>query len=84
MDTEGFLQVARLEASLEEERLRHSLLEHRLQAALAEERLRAERLRVARDDVRDQRNECAAELATAYSELEVLQSTLAESAVYVR
>jgi hypothetical protein len=82
--TMAHAQVARMEAAMEEERLRHSLVEHQLQQQLVEERLRAERMRASRDDTVQQRDECQHELAAAYAELEAMQATLADSAVYVR
>ncbi|KAJ9515432.1 hypothetical protein QJQ45_016425 [Haematococcus lacustris] len=77
-------QVGRLEALMETERLRHSLSETKLQQQLDEERRRAERFRALREDAVLQREDTLADLASAYAEMEAMQSTLADSAIYVR
>ncbi|GIL61014.1 hypothetical protein Vafri_15436 [Volvox africanus] len=85
-DRERQLQqdVSRLEALLEAGRLQAAFTEARHQAALAEERVRCERLRAMRDDALQQRDNALSELSGCYADVDALQATLADSAVYVR
>ncbi|GFR53262.1 hypothetical protein Agub_g16044 [Astrephomene gubernaculifera] len=76
--------VTRLEALLEAGRLQASVAEARHQTALAEERARTERLRVMRDDALLQRDNALSELSGCYADVDALQATLADSALYVR
>ncbi|PNW69894.1 hypothetical protein CHLRE_17g697200v5 [Chlamydomonas reinhardtii] len=77
-------EAARLEALLEASRLQASYSEARHQAAMAEERARAERLRAMRDDALLQRDTALSELSGCYADVDALQATLADSALYVR
>ncbi|KAG2431349.1 hypothetical protein HYH02_013339 [Chlamydomonas schloesseri] len=77
-------EAARLEALLEASRLQASYSEARHQAAMAEERSRAERLRAMRDDALLQRDNALSELSGCYADVDALQATLADSALYVR
>ncbi|GLC61921.1 hypothetical protein PLESTB_001819800 [Pleodorina starrii] len=77
-------QVTRLEALLEASRLQATFVEARHQAALAEERVRSERLRAMRDDALQQRDNALSELSGCYADVDALQATLADSALYVR
>ncbi|KAG2494179.1 hypothetical protein HYH03_007537 [Edaphochlamys debaryana] len=76
--------VSRLEALLEAGKLQASFSDARHQAALAEERARSERLRQMRDDALLQRDNALGELSGCYADLDTLQATLADSALYVR
>ncbi|GLC39936.1 hypothetical protein PLESTM_000968800 [Pleodorina starrii] len=76
--------VTRLEALLEASRLQATFVEARHQAALAEERVRSERLRAMRDDALQQRDNALSELSGCYADVDALQATLADSALYVR
>ncbi|KAG2423520.1 hypothetical protein HXX76_015268 [Chlamydomonas incerta] len=77
-------EAVRLEALLEASRLQASYSEARHQAAMAEERARAERLRAMRDDALLQRDNALSELSGCYADVDALQATLADSALYVR
>lgn len=76
--------VSRLEALLEAGRLQSAFTEQKLQHNLLEERTRSERLRGMRDDALLQRDEALGELSVCFADLDAMQATLADSALYVR
>lgn len=78
------LQVSRLTALLEAAQRQHALSTEQLAADVQDERRHAERLRAARDDALLERDTALLELADAFTDINLLQATLADSALYVR
>ncbi|KAI8466302.1 MAG: hypothetical protein J3K34DRAFT_524672 [Monoraphidium minutum] len=85
-DREQLLQhdVARLSALLEAEKLQAVFAQERVAGALGEERRRRERAERTHRDAVLQRDDALAELRGAYSDIDAMQATLADSALYVR
>eukprot|EP00877_Chromochloris_zofingiensis_P013852 jgi/Chrzof1/8720/Cz03g21250.t1 len=77
-------EVSRLTALLETQTIQSVVTEERLQSMLEEERQLCDRLRLVREDALQQRDDALSELATAYADIDAMQATLADSAVYVR
>lgn len=77
-------EISRLTALLEASKLHAALSSEQLMADLADERMRSERLRAVRDDALLQRDEALVELQNAYTDVETMHATLADSALYVR
>ncbi|GAX79400.1 hypothetical protein CEUSTIGMA_g6841.t1 [Chlamydomonas eustigma] len=77
-------EVVRLDKQLESERLRSAFSERKLQQQLNQEMLRADQLRLLRDNALAQRDDALNELASSYADMDALQATLSDSAVYVR
>ncbi|KAF6258082.1 hypothetical protein COO60DRAFT_1701528 [Scenedesmus sp. NREL 46B-D3] len=77
-------EVCRLSALLEASQLQAALSSEQLLADVGEERARCERLRAVRDDALLQRDDALLELANAYADIDAMQATLADSALYVR
>eukprot|EP00879_Flechtneria_rotunda_P031689 GHRR01034642.1.p1 GENE.GHRR01034642.1~~GHRR01034642.1.p1 ORF type:complete len:260 (+),score=116.44 GHRR01034642.1:359-1138(+) len=77
-------EVTRLSALLEAANLQAALNTKQLAADLADERLKSEHLRAVRDEALLQRDGALLELSNAYADIEAMQATLADSALYVR
>ncbi|MEW5300309.1 MAG: hypothetical protein WDW36_003248 [Sanguina aurantia] len=78
------VMVSRLQAQMQTCRIDTAISGSKLQQLLEEERLRTDRMRSLRDNALMQRDDALSELASAYADLDGLQSTLTDSAVYVR
>mmetsp|Transcript_15584 Transcript_15584/g.33804 ORF Transcript_15584/g.33804 Transcript_15584/m.33804 type:complete len:277 (+) Transcript_15584:130-960(+) len=76
--------VQDLQHMLEAQRAQSTLTEYKLQQLLGEERMRYERMRSLRDDALLQRDEAVSQLACVYADMDAMQATLSDSAVYVR
>eukprot|EP00775_Hariotina_reticulata_P009150 gene9150-9318_t len=77
-------EVSRLSVLLEAARMQAAFNSEQLMADLADERSRADRLRDVRDEALLQRDDALLELANAYADIDAMQATLADSALYVR
>ncbi|KAG1679664.1 hypothetical protein FOA52_006181 [Chlamydomonas sp. UWO 241] len=77
-------EILRYEALLDAEALQALFTERKLQQMLGQEHVACEQLRAERDAAAMQRDDALTELAIAYADMDAMQATLSDSAVYVR